>query len=326
MSPVACSGGTSTVTPVPVAPATVEVVTVTATTVTIDWSAVSGALSYSVKRSTVSGGPYTTVATGVTDTEYEDTGLDSGETYWYVVSGSNAGGEGPDSDEVEATTISDSPDNYPGLLIWLVADDITSEEGESVFPWPDRASGGFCGPFGFAPTLVEGPPKSAAFGYIGGPLNEGSGLTFSTTYFFPDAAPYTVIAAYAGSDFVLCGTVAFNCQVRVGRAGANVLSAYDNDTEAVSNVLSSPLSSLRMLSWTRSGGVVSFFEGETARGSTFNAGAHTMRFDVMGRNLYVSNVSAGNPSELCVYSGNIGAPAIQSLYLNYFKLKYPSMT
>lgn len=72
--------------------------------VTLVWNASSGAASYNVKRSTSSGGSYTTVA-NVTGTSCKDTGLANGITYFYVVSAANAGGEGPDSSPVSALTV-----------------------------------------------------------------------------------------------------------------------------------------------------------------------------------------------------------------------------
>jgi hypothetical protein len=56
-----------------------------------------------VKRSTTTGGPYVTVADGVTDLTYTDTGLTNGVTYYYVVCGANADGSGPASVEVAVT-------------------------------------------------------------------------------------------------------------------------------------------------------------------------------------------------------------------------------
>jgi autotransporter-associated beta strand protein len=70
----------------------------------LSWIASLGAASYSVKRSTVSGGPYTTLATGVASTSYTDTTASSGTTYYYTVSATNADGdESNDSAEAEAT-------------------------------------------------------------------------------------------------------------------------------------------------------------------------------------------------------------------------------
>jgi len=69
--------------------------------VSLTWSAVSGATNYYVKRSQTSGGPYTKLA-GTTVTTYIDTNVLNGSTYFYVVSASNGGGEGPDSVEASA--------------------------------------------------------------------------------------------------------------------------------------------------------------------------------------------------------------------------------
>jgi len=73
-------------------------------TVTLTWNGTGGATSYNVKRSTVSGGPYTTVGT-VTTTSFPDSGLTNGTTYYYVVSGTNSAGTGPNSAEVGATPV-----------------------------------------------------------------------------------------------------------------------------------------------------------------------------------------------------------------------------
>ena len=56
--------------------------------VNVTWNPQTGATSYDVERSTTSGGPYTTIATGITSTSYTDTSvnLSSGAQYYYVVS------------------------------------------------------------------------------------------------------------------------------------------------------------------------------------------------------------------------------------------------
>ena len=74
----------------------------------LNWSAASGATSYNVKRATVSGGAYTTIAFGITSTSYTDTdaGLTNGDTYYYVVSAVNTTGESAPSSEVSATPLS----------------------------------------------------------------------------------------------------------------------------------------------------------------------------------------------------------------------------
>ncbi len=66
------------------------------------WSASSGATSYNVKRSTINGGPYTTVRTGLTGTSFTNSKLTSGTTYYYVVTAVNASGESPNSNQASA--------------------------------------------------------------------------------------------------------------------------------------------------------------------------------------------------------------------------------
>ena len=79
---------------------------------TLNWTAVPGATSYNIKRSLVSGGPYTLIASGVTTTSYTDTNLDPSTTYYYTVSAIIAGVEGVDSAEVSAATATGSIARY----------------------------------------------------------------------------------------------------------------------------------------------------------------------------------------------------------------------
>jgi hypothetical protein len=96
--------GTGLTPPPPPPPTAPTILTVTTNygQVTLTWSAVTGATSYNVKRSPSSGGPYATIVS-TTATSYTDTNVMNGTTYYYVVSASNAGGEGPNSAEVSAT-------------------------------------------------------------------------------------------------------------------------------------------------------------------------------------------------------------------------------
>jgi hypothetical protein len=97
--------------PLPAPPAAPTGLTATAGNgqVALSWNAVSGAISYSVQRATASGGPYATVQSGLTVTSHTDTGLTNGVSYYYVVSASNAGGEGPNSNEASATPLPAPP-------------------------------------------------------------------------------------------------------------------------------------------------------------------------------------------------------------------------
>jgi fibronectin type 3 domain-containing protein len=70
--------------------------------VTLSWSPSPGAVQYTVKRGTSSGGPYSP-AIGGPDAGGIDLGVVNGTTYFYVVTASNSGGESPNSNQVTAT-------------------------------------------------------------------------------------------------------------------------------------------------------------------------------------------------------------------------------
>jgi hypothetical protein len=58
----------------------------------LSWNTFAEATSFCIKRSTTVGGPYTTVASNVTGTSYEDSTVKAGETYYYVVAGMSSNG------------------------------------------------------------------------------------------------------------------------------------------------------------------------------------------------------------------------------------------
>jgi cellulose 1,4-beta-cellobiosidase len=71
--------------------------------VSLSWNSSAGATSYSVKRAQTSGGPYGTIATGLSLLTFTDSTASNGTTYFYVVTASNASGESANSNEVSAT-------------------------------------------------------------------------------------------------------------------------------------------------------------------------------------------------------------------------------
>jgi hypothetical protein len=73
--------------------------------VRLTWTAAPQASSYTVRRATGSGGPYTTIATNIGLLSFIDTGLTNNTAYFYVVSAVNSTGQGPDSPEISATPI-----------------------------------------------------------------------------------------------------------------------------------------------------------------------------------------------------------------------------
>jgi len=74
-------------------------------TVDLSWKASTSqnVVSYNVYRGTVSGGPYTKVASGIGSTLYTDSTVSSGQTYYYVTTAvANTGQESPYSNQTTA--------------------------------------------------------------------------------------------------------------------------------------------------------------------------------------------------------------------------------
>ncbi len=118
-------------------PSGLSATAVSSSQINLSWTASAGAASYKVKRATVSGGPYTTIATGVTVTSFSDTALTAGTTYYYVVSAVNSGGESANSSQASTTTqpppippvptgLSATAGNAQVALSWTVSTGATS--------------------------------------------------------------------------------------------------------------------------------------------------------------------------------------------------------
>jgi hypothetical protein len=100
--------------------------------VELAWSAVPGASSYNVKRALVAGGPFTTIAAGVTGTQFSDP-VPEGGIYHYVVRAVDALGEGPDSaqatpprvlqaEDASLSGVSVETTNSPGVISGYVGE------------------------------------------------------------------------------------------------------------------------------------------------------------------------------------------------------------
>ena len=87
-------------------PSGLSATAVSSSQISLVWNVVSNTATYNVKRSTTNGGPYATVATGLTATNYPDSGLAGGTIYYYVVSAVVAGRETPNSSQTMGVTLS----------------------------------------------------------------------------------------------------------------------------------------------------------------------------------------------------------------------------
>lgn len=177
----------------PAAPTGLTATDVSSSQINLSWTASSGATSYNVKRATVSGGSYTTVATGVTTTNFSDTGLSDSTTYYYVVSAVNAGGESANSTEATATTIPQSPAGLAATggnavvnLVWVQSSSPGITQNKVY-----RSTAGSGGPYNLLATLT------ATTSYSDTAVVNGS--TYYYTVSAVNAAGESALSAYAGA-------------------------------------------------------------------------------------------------------------------------------
>jgi hypothetical protein len=123
LEPIGAWLGNYLITPTnpPATPAGLSAVATNATALLTWTSAPLNPTTFTVKRSFVTGGPYSAIATGVTEgvttTAFTDGNVTNGGTYYYVVSAVNAAGEGPNSSQVSLTM----PNvNLPDLIVTSV--------------------------------------------------------------------------------------------------------------------------------------------------------------------------------------------------------------
>ena len=113
--------------------------------VTITWNSSYSATNYNLKRATINGGPYTTI-TSLNATNYTDTGLNNGTTYYYVITAVGINGESQNSAQTSATPLA------PVVITWFKADAITGlANGATVGTWNDSSGNGFNAAQGNAP-------------------------------------------------------------------------------------------------------------------------------------------------------------------------------
>jgi autotransporter-associated beta strand protein len=182
------SNGTLSVTlVVPPAAPTNLTVTMGDGTAALNWTAASGATSYTVLRSQTSGSGYAPVATGVTSTNYTDTGLDAGTTYYYKIAADNVAGSVPSDSEVGGATIPAAPATLS----------LTAGNGQVDLAW--TASPGATGYKVLRATEAAGPYTEVATNVTSTGYTD-TGLDSGTTYYYRIVALNDSGASMDGSE------------------------------------------------------------------------------------------------------------------------------
>ncbi len=283
--------------PAPPAPTGLAAVAGNAQT-SLSWTAASGATSYKVKRATLSGGPYTTVASP-TGTSYINTGLTNGTTYYYVVSAVNAGGESANTSQVNATPqvpappapigLAVTPGNAQASVSWTAASGATSYNVKR-----STVSGGSF-------TTVASPTGSS---YI------NTGLTNGTTYY------YVVSAVNAGGESANSGQINATPQVPAPPAPIGLAATPGNAQASVSWTAASGATSYNVKRSTVSGGPYTNVASPTGS-SYINTG-------LTNGTIYYYVVSAVNAGGESANSGQVNATPVLAGYEAWLA-DYPSL-
>ena len=201
----------------------------------LSWSASSGATSYNVKRSTTSGGPYTTIGSPTT-TSYTDTGVTNGTTYYYVVAAVNATGQSANSSQVSAT-----PLGVPPAPTNLVA---TAGNGQVGLSW--SASSGATS-YNVQRSTTSGGPYTT----IGSPTTTSytdTAVTNGTTYY------YVVAAVNTAGQSANSSQVSATPQLAIPPVPTNLIATAGNAQVGLSWSASSGATSYNVKRSTTSGG------------------------------------------------------------------------
>jgi fibronectin type 3 domain-containing protein len=142
------------------------------TQLTLSWSASSGASTYNVYRGNSSGSE-TQLATGVSGTTYEDSGLNNGQSFFYQVTAVNSSGESAKSGEKSGVTKAAAPSTFTA----------TAGDSQVVLNW--NASATATGYHIYRDTL-GGPGGATSFTVNGGSTTSftDTGLVNGTPYYY----------------------------------------------------------------------------------------------------------------------------------------------
>jgi glucose/arabinose dehydrogenase/regulation of enolase protein 1 (concanavalin A-like superfamily) len=204
--------------------------------VTVTWSAVAGATSYTVKSATTPGGPYSPAGTGLTATSFTHGGLTNGTRYYYVVSASNAGGEGADSTEASATPalpppaaptgVTGSPGNAQATISWSAVSTATSYtvKRATITGGPYTA----VGPGLTATTFTNtGLTNGTVYYYVVSATNASGEGPNSTQVAVTPAAPITWTSADIGTTGATGSSAQSGATFTIKGAGADIYNTAD---------------------------------------------------------------------------------------------------
>lgn len=266
-------------TTLPPAPANLTV-TKAGANASLTWSSSAGATSYTVKRSIVSGGPYSVIGSPNV-TSFTDLSVPVGYQYFYVVSGVNTFGEGPESSQATITFVG------PPSVINLAATNIviraatlgaqvtgTGAEVPTVTLYYGLSDGG---------TNAGNWGNSVSLGAQSGAGSTNvTGLTPNTQYYYRAFAQNSAAGIWAPSSATFTTTV---------------LSAPTMANQTVMNQMATTATlDGQVVSTGNENPTVTLFYGLTDGGTSTGAWTGNISFSVLGAGSFSQGVSGLTPN------------------------------
>ncbi len=203
---------------------------------TLSWSSVANATSYNIKRATVSGGPYTTVATGVTGTSFTDTGVTAGTTYYYVVSAVTSDFESDNSAEA-STSVLASPQNLTASANLLTA----------ALSWSAVSN---AASYNIKRAAASGGSYTTIATGVTGTNYIDTGLTGGTTYYYVVSAVNSTNESVNSSEAIATilaapqNLTATDSQLKVALSWSSVANAVELQRQARRTVSGGPYTTI----------------------------------------------------------------------------------
>jgi hypothetical protein len=163
--------------------------------VAVDWTAVSGASSYTVYWGTSTGiSSSSTAITGITDDNYTHSSLDNGTTYYYKIAAVNSAGTGSLSSEVnaiprDAPTVTEACTDNESASGTLQGLKIAGASGTFYHSWYDASPSNGCidnsSAISAFSSIVPSDSKSVKHAIV---ITDNGGGTTDTWHFYSDTA------------------------------------------------------------------------------------------------------------------------------------------